>query len=557
MENAEILSRFAILENSRKNVEASWNDVETFIMPLRLGDFYMKPQAETAIHWDREELYDTTAIMCAQKMAASMHGSITNATMKWWGMDWTNPELNKDPESRAWLDEVVQIAYAELYESNFDTEISAAYQDLVGPGNTCMTLEPEREIETDPSEWAGVNFTCLPLREIFFEQDHRGHLAVLYRRLQWTPRQIQTKFPGVKLPEAIEDMLKSSAQIDVRIEIIYCIWYREAKRRNMGKFPMAEDQRPIGAKYVLRTSGETIGEEKGLYEMPGYITRYEKTSGSMWGFGPGVLMAPTAKYLNGMMQMEDMAIRKMIDPPSLVTERNLMSDLDQRPGGMTLVRDIDKSIKVFLSEGRIDFSQVKLKELRDMIRSAFKEDELQLRDSPQMSATEAQIRYELMNRVLGPTMARIQNELLAPMLNRLIKLLWRNKQLPPVPALVTKKKSQWKFTFSGPLVRAQKVDEVTAIERWIGSIGGAAKVFPQILNVVNQSAVAREMAVRLGIPGDLLNSEAQVAQIEQQQQAQQQAMAKAQAAQETGKGMQEVAKGAAAHQALQGQGQGQ
>jgi hypothetical protein len=181
--------------------------------------------------------------------------------------------------------------------------------------------------------------------------------------------------------------------------------------------------RPYGAKYILTETSEMLGEETGYYRMPAYLTRFEKTSGSMWGFGPGVIMAPTAKYINKWMEIEQQAVLKQVDPSSLVTERGLMSDLDLKPGGMTVVRDLDKSIKPYQTEGRIDFSKMELKELREMVRAAFKVDELQLKESPQMSATEAQIRYELMNRVLGPTLARLQTDMLDPLLMRMFQTL--------------------------------------------------------------------------------------------------------------------------------------
>jgi hypothetical protein len=147
-----------------------------------------------------------------------------------------------------------------------------------------------------------------------------------------------------------------------------------------------------------------------------------------------------------------------------------------------------------------------LKEMRDSIKEAFHNDELQLRDSPQMSATEAQIRYELMNRVLGPTMGRIQTSLLSKILDRTFKTLLRNNQLGAIPTQVTAAKAQYKVVYTGALMRAQQSDEVAAIERWLGQVGAAAKVFPKVMNVVDIMQWARDLAVRLNVPGKILRS---------------------------------------------------
>jgi hypothetical protein len=145
---------------------------------------------------------------------------------------------------------------------------------------------------------------------------------------------------------------------------------------------------------------------------------------------------------------------------------------------VTVVGDLN-AVKVLQSEGRIDFSKMSLKEMRDSIKEAFHNDELQLRDSPQMSATEAQIRYELMNRVLGPTMGRIQFSLLSKILDRTWKTLLRNNQLGSGAGRGACEEGPVQGVYTGALMRAQQSDEVAAIERWLGQVGAAAKVFPR------------------------------------------------------------------------------
>jgi hypothetical protein len=544
----EVKQRVDVLRQLRKVVEEVWDDVERYVMPLRLGQFNMGPDSEESREWNRDDLYDTTAIFAAQTMSSHMHGSITNPVVKWFNFLFQDPELQQDPESANWLQVCTERVYAELYNSNFDSEISSAYQDLVGPGNACLFVESESD---DPLDWKGFNFAAIPVREFFFEQDHRGQLSKFYRDLQWTARQIVEKFRtdeyGIsKFPKCIQEALKTPASLDKKFNVVFAVYCRDNKYKNRGKYPLAAKERPYGAKYVLTETCEELGgTELGYYRMPAYLTRFEKTSGSMWGFGPGVIMAPTAKYINKWMEIEQQAVLKMLEPVTLVTERALLSDLDQKPGGLVIVRDIN-GIKVHQAEGRVDFSKMELKELREMIRAAFKVDELQLKESPQMSATEAQIRYELMNRVLGPTLARLQTDMFDPLLMRNFQTLLEMKQFPPMPKLVLKKKGQLKIDYAGPLMRAQKTDEVAAIERFIGMVGGMAKVVPTVLNVIDPVKVVREMAERLGVPMTMLRSSEEVAKLVKGQQELAAQQAKAALMQQHGQGQEAMAKGAQA-----------
>lgn len=548
MEPVEIIRRVMSLKTIRSAIEAIWNDVEKYVMPLRVGNMYQRDIAETAVRLLRDDVYDSTAIFASQRMANAMHGSITNPNVKWRSRKYRNRKLNEDPEAKDWLENADEVEWGELYDSNFDPEISSAYQDLVGLGNCFMGVVAEND---SPKDWKGFNFDSFPIKESFFERDHRGDMYRYYRWLSWRATEIRSKWPALILPAVVEKELGEGGNPDKRFDIFYAVYVRPDKVGAKGV--LAPKERPVGEKYILRESAEQIGPEEGFYEMPIFHCPWEKTSGSAWGHGPGMIMSPTAKYINFWLELEDMAVRKMIDPALLVNERGVVSDLQLGPGGVTVVRNME-AIKVLQSEGRVDFSKMSLKELRDSIKEAFHNDELQLRDSPQMSATEAQIRYELMNRVLGPTMGRIQTSLLSKILDRTFKTLLRNKQFGDVPEAVAKTNAQLKVVYTGALMRAQQSDEVAAIERWIGQVGAAAKVFPQVMNVVDIIQWARDMAVRLNIPAKMLRSVAEVEAMVQHQQ--QVAAQQAKAAMQAQQGQADKAQGEGAQaqqQATQGQ----
>lgn len=506
MNGTEIVRRVDLKKAARSLVEQMWNYVEQYIAPLRMGNQFIRPQTEGSIQWMRDDVNDSTGIMASQRFAAAMHGTITNSAFKWWDRVFRDRTMSN--QSQTWLQNSVERSYDELNQSNFDAEVSSAYQDLVNIGNTLMSAESENE---EADAWEGVNFTTFYPREIFFDFDHRGNLLNVYRWLEWTALKIKSKWPEEKLPKDVEACLAEGGDIQKKFDVIFCIYFRPEKKSNVGSLsPLAPKERPYGFKYIFKTTKEEIGKEGGYYEMPAFLGQWEKTSGSDWGHGPGIIMCPTVMYINAWMELEDLALRKMVDPASLVTERGLMSDLDLKPGGTTVVRDLERSIKVFQTEGRIDLSHMKLEDLRKMVRDAFHLDEFQLRDSPQMSATEAQIRYELMNRVLGPTMGRIQTGLLTPMLERVWRMLLRNKQFGDIPEEVRAKKAQYRTVYRGPLVRAQKADEVAAIERFVGQIAAMAKAWPAVLLTLDPVNIANELATRMGVPATMLKDRAEV-----------------------------------------------
>jgi hypothetical protein len=347
MNGVEIVRRVDTHKTARSHVETLWNDVEKYVMPLRVGNMYVRDIAETAVRLFRDDVYDSTAIFAAQRMANAMHGSITNPNVRWKARKYRSPiKLNEEPEAKDWLESADEREWEELYDSNFDPEISSAYQDLVGLGNAFMSVAAEND---SPKDWAGYNFLAVPIKESFFERDHRGDLYRYYRWLVWTATEIKSKWPDITLPAAVEKELGTGGNPDKRFDIIYAVYCRPEYKSNTGGV-FSPTRRPVGAKYVMKETKEQIGPTEGFYEMPVFHCPWERTSGSIWGHGPGMVMAPTAKYVNFWLELEDMAIRKMIDPATLVTERGLVSDLQLEPGGVTVVRNMD-AVKVFQAEG--------------------------------------------------------------------------------------------------------------------------------------------------------------------------------------------------------------
>jgi hypothetical protein len=147
MDPVEIVRRTDALKMARSTIEVIWNDVEKYIMPLRVGNMYTRDMAESAVVLLRDDVYDSTAIFAAQRMANAMHGSITNPNIKWRSRIFKPPnkKLNQTPDAKDWLEGADDREWEELYESNFDPEISSAYQDMVGPGNCFMSVVAEND----------------------------------------------------------------------------------------------------------------------------------------------------------------------------------------------------------------------------------------------------------------------------------------------------------------------------------------------------------------------------------------------------------------------------
>ena len=549
MDAKTIKMRFDALLSQRNSAEQAWDEIERYIMPLHGGKFFEEQTSEHEVEWHRREIFDETAITDADTLSAALHGSLTSPAIKWFTLAFRDDKLQKEPESAAWLQECSKIIYQTLQESNFDMEVAEMYLDLVGFGNSCVTLE----VDGDYDNFEGINFTTIPIRGIYFDMDKKSQIFNLYRRLEMTVTEMIDKFGVDGVPEDIAKLYTedTTAYIDRKFTVIFCIYKRKDADPDINTLgPVAIEARPFGSSYVLHKSAELLGEPGGYYEMPGYVPRWRKTSGSQWGYGPSHLAISTVMTLNEYVKLDLKAAEKVVDPATLVTERGLITDLDLEPAGLTVVRDLN-SVAAFESKARFDVTDARIAGLQNQIHRIYKIDQLQLKDSPAMSATEASIRYELMNRLIGPTLGRLKTDFFSPMIGRVFNILWRAGQLPELPDTLADADSALDVKYTGPMDRAQKMDQIASIERWLTFIGQFGEAFPDMVDVPNEVMAAKEMAEILDVSMTLVHSDAELSKIkrlkEEVQQLQQQLMAQ----QAQGDAMKAQGEGAQAMQAAE------
>ena len=532
MKCEEIKKRYDQLVAERKGaIDSVFDLIEKFVVPFR-GDFYSLEHSEHEINWRKRDIYDGTAVIAAQILAASMQGALTSSSIKWFYLRFRNDEINSDQAAVEWLQECENRVYAALQDSNFNLEASEFYLDLVSYG-TAVIVE----------EVAGgqVVFQAVPVRDIYFDLDHRNHIRNLYRRVMWTPSQIISRFGEENVPEKIK--ARANTSTNDKIELIYCIYTRPDKQDADVSKPLAPSERPFGSKYVFAEDGSPIGDEDGYYEMPAFISRWRKVTSSIWGHSPAHVVLSDILTLNELTEATLEAIGKVVDPATIVTKRGLLSDLDLGRGGLTVVRNVD-DIRPYESRARFDVADLKIDRLQLAINRAFHVDQLELKQSPAMTATEVQVRYELMQRLLGPTLGRLQNDFLEPLIQRTFNILLREGMLPDIPDIVAESGDQIDIVYTGPLPQSQKRDAARSTVAWLQTIAQLAEIFPEMRDIPDPDAIARELGSMEGVPAKLMKPQDDVdkeraarAQQAQMQQAAQMAEMAGSAAQKAGAGI--------------------
>lgn len=498
-------ARRSFSSTERNNQETRWSELSEFILPSQSGIFEGK---DTPGGKKTQRLYDSHAIQSNHDLAAAIHATLTNPATRWSKLRYKSDELNNDKESLVWLEEVNKTIHETLNESNFDMQVSMAYLGFPALGTMALFHE------SDPDNPTGFRFKALHLSEIAFSENHMGIVDRLYRKFEMTAEQIESKWPDHKA-KVVRDCLKDNP--DKKFKIYHCLGPRDKKKVDM-KSDLAEPKkRPYESLYVLE-SGSEILEEGGYYEFPIYVVRWQTLPGEVYGRGPGDTALPTIRSMNRLKELDLQVAAKNANPPFLAGQRGVIGQLDMRPGSVSIVRDINQ-IREMVVQKRLDISQYTLEDFLQQIRSIFFLDKLQLpprTETGEMTAFEIQQRVEQMQRVIGPTLSRLNSEFLTPLIVRCFKVLLRNGALPNPPELVQRQGINIDILFLNPLSRSQRIEEVTSTQALLQDVGLLSQLNPEIIDYIDFDQIVKHTAKIRGVPEIIIRPDSEVQELRQQ-----------------------------------------
>jgi hypothetical protein len=495
----KLARRYEQLVAQRAPYEAIWREIATYIVPRKSAPLVIQtPGASQTV-----ELYDSTAPHALELLASSMQGSLTSPATRWFRLRMRLDALNASHDVQMWLEECTNRIYRALNQSNFSAEIIEVYTDLGGFGTGALLLL-EATPEYPTAAFGGFLFVSLPIGSYVISEGADGSVNTLMRKIVMPAHAVLERWPGAK--ETSEYLAHAETRNpDEPIEIIHAIYPRAAD-------PDAPVDR-LGKRWVSlywMERDKTLLHEDGFYDFPALVPRWTKTHGEIYGRGPGHTALPDVKTLNKAVELNLKAWDKEIDPPLLVRNDGVFGPVRLIPSGITLVSDPERDVKPLLSNARHDVTAIQVEALRSSIKDIFYNNQLQLPGpNPQyMTATEVELRYQLMQRILGPTLGRLESELLGPLVKRAFLMMLRDGALPRPPDLVVQAiragLSEVDIEWEGALPRAQRFADVQAVQRAMAVLAPIAQAKPEVLDNFDFDRVARRVAMGTGVPAEVL-----------------------------------------------------
>lgn len=486
----EIIRRQERFAADRAPFEHEWREIAEIVAPLRAG-FEMMPDATRR----RPNLFDGTAGIAAENLAAGLWGAITSSASSWFALRHVEDALNEDAEAKVWLEAATRVLRDAFAASGmrFYARAVDLYADLVSFGTGVFYVD-------DADADGRLFFTCRHLAECFIAEDERERVDTVHRRFEWTARQAARRW-GRALPPRLKTAAEKEP--DRRFTFIHAVMPREdydPRRRDRSGMAFAS--------VYVDVESATVLSEGGYAEFPYQVPRWSTRSRRVYGDSPAMLALADAKMLNAMAKTTIVAAQKAADPPLLAPDEAALRGVRVTPGGIIYggVSADGRPLYQPLTSGAAINLGIELEERRrQAIRDAFYASLLLMVPQSGRTATEVLARQEEKLTLLAPHLGRIQSEFLDPLIDRCFRALARAGRFPPMPRVLARLPIL-KVEYVSPLVRAQRASEGAAVTRTLEAIAPLAATDQSVLDNFDADQLARMLAEAFGLPSRALRS---------------------------------------------------
>jgi hypothetical protein len=538
-----LLRRMSALEGLRQPYESEMRTCFDYTYPERSSGLEGGMVTGTNdARGKRAQIFDDTVKDAGRTLASSVIGGMTPANSIWFGMDAGGSE--QDVEAR-WLSDASQFLFDNIHSANFDSSSFECAMDMVNGGGYFVQY-----IEEAPE--GGYRFEQWPVGQCFISSTRSGgRVDTIYRRFTMTVEQCVSEWGVDAMSERTRE-LHATNKLDEPVDILWSIEPRQAvKAGGSAKLaknkPFASVKLEVGAKHVI--------VESGYDEFPCAVPRWMLIPGSHYASSPVSACLATVKTLNKIKELDLINFEMSAYGMFKAKDDGVLNPFTTviGPRRVVVVADME-NFEPIQPGGNAQLSQFVAADMQATIRKMMLADVLQPQDGPAMTATEVHARMMLLRQQLGPIFGRLQAEWLRALIERCFGIAYRAGALTqacgPIPQSLTNRIVN--VHYSSPLARAQKLEEVVAIDSWVTGLVQYAGATQDMsgLDEIDQTFVAEFKREALGVPSRAQRTEDQVAQIRQQRmQAQQAAQQQAQQQQ-----MQTAAGEAVAKQAATAQG---
>ncbi len=498
----ELIQQYEQELSKRRNFESYWQTLHDYFY-IESAD--VNKTYSQGNELDPSMLWDSTTLECADVFASGFMNYLTPPTSHWSRLRHRNKELSSMKAVGDFFEDVMSEVNYAFNRSNFYDQMFPAYKSSGVYGTAC--LFEEEDIEDD------IRFYNMPLKQVVIVEDARGRVCKYYIEFEYTAEQAAGKWGQDKLSDALKEELKQGKGQSKKHKFLLYIadrYVREVQKTDKKNLP-------IEASWI-DVEGRMIVEESGYNEFPAFCHRFDKRPFVPWGFSPAMKSLPFARLLQAIAKTNLRSMMKATDPAIAVPHNAFLAPFNMNPRAINYYKkDIMQDGKDIFAFGNfgdpavglqaVEYYSQKVKTL--MYQDVFLAFSNITKD---MNNPEIMERINEKMTMLGPAVGRYLDEVISPVVQRTIGILFRRGKLPDPPTELMMNPG-YEIDFIGVLAQAQRRTELNTLTTGLTMIGQMAQFSPEVLDKIDPDKVTDEVWSITGAPIKVLRDDDEVQKI--------------------------------------------
>lgn len=512
---SDLMLEHQSMETERKQWEPLWRDCATYIDP-NSDDFGAETERRQGVK-KGEKVFDNTAIMARDRLAAAHESMLTPRNSKWHGLRCTQAHLNEDDQVQEYLEAVRDRVFAARYapHANFASQIGAYYQQLDTFGTAGVFC--------DETMGVGLRYKALHLNELYIREDFQSRVVGVNRKFSLTAGQA---VEGLKLGKftSLPPTIINQAN-DPALKLQRSWFVHRVSKNSDSAYQRGQNSWPVESCYFV-PDHSWLAAESGYRTMPYSVGRYTTGPREVYGRAPGMTVLRDIQMLQEMNKTAIREAQRLADPPMFISNQTGATPFSMRPGsinaGMIDPNTGKPTAVAFQSGADLSALLELIQDRRQGINDGFYVTLFQvlLEKPPNMTATEALLRAQEKGVLLAPTMGRQQSEFLGPLIEREIDILTEAGEFDDLQMPDQMRGSGIEIVYDAPINRLMKTDEAVGILRTFEALQGPAQVDPGVYDVIDWEKASRTLAEANGAPASVLRSSDEIDAIQAKRQQQ-------------------------------------
>jgi hypothetical protein len=462
-----------------------------------------------------EDIFDGTAIVSANHFANFLQQTMIPSYQKWllFKPGKYYERFFPDKNSSEWKDLISKFQYMTdiffeyLEQSNFTKIMNESFKDLL-MGTGCVLVR-EGDI-SDP-----LFFSNITISDIFIKSNNiSDKILDVFRKYSVTLRDIIDLWPNADVKFLFDKQENKNRTFDVLEGVVFNHKAKNLNQRFFYFVTLLDYKKDILTRYLMYN--------------PFVVFRYDRYPGETYGRGLADLCLPFVKILNKMSQLDLKSAQFRVKPVLLdYTGGELTTSIRRIVPGSLIPVDGRGNIRPVLEplplSGDVRFTELKIAELREIIRNILYDNPINYPNAKNITATEIAIRQQHFLEQSAATVLRLIDECILPIVKNVLIILSKKGLIDPISLIGEKKepalmfvtnKQKVKINYVSPLASVQQKKEVANLVEWSNVILQFEQM-PSAGFILDTTRLPTWVAEKLNIPFELIKSPEEIERLQQ------------------------------------------